>query len=136
MPYKSKEAQRAYVSQWKAEHPNEVKSHKKTEHRKIVDTKLFVGVDGEGGNIFICSPDGTVTKHHEYYLIRVGSHMLRSDNALGTHDILDFLVSLPYTDRNIYVSYFFEYDVTMILRDLSDERLDRLVHRENIMSAK
>lgn len=130
MPYKSKEAQRAYVNRWKTEHPDEVKTHKKTEHRKIVDTKLFVGVDGEGGNKFICWPDGTIVKHHEYYLIRVGSHMLRSDKALGTYDILDFLVSLPYTDRNIYVSYFFDYDVTMILRDLSDERLDRLVHRE------
>ena len=134
MPYKSKEKQKAYVANWKAANPDRIKAHKKTEHRKIVDTKVFVGVDGEGGNKFICSPDGTITKHHEYYLIRVGDHLLRSQQALSSHQILDFLTSIPYTDRNIYVAYFFDYDVSMILRDLPVERLDRLVHREKRQS--
>lgn len=130
MPYKSVEKRHEYVRQWKKEHPTATKLHAATRSRKEIDTKPFVGVDGEGGNIFICSPDGTVTKHHEYYLLRVGPHCLRSDRALTSYQILDFITTLPYEKRNIYVSYYFDYDVTMILRDLPLERLDRLVHRE------
>jgi len=78
--------------------------------------KSFVGVDGEGGNI-----DG----RHEYLLLRAGNHALETGNPLTYRQCLPFLASLPKTA--IYVSFFFDYDVTMICRHLPEQRLRRLL---------
>lgn len=88
-------------------------------------TRPFVGVDGEGGNIVEAG-----RKHHVYTLLRAGSRELfNSDgSALSSHQCLDFLSRLE--PGNIYVAFYFDYDVTMILRDLPQERLDRLFHAE------
>lgn len=81
--------------------------------------KPFTGVDGEGGNI-----DG----RHEYLLLRAGEHVLESGSPLTWRECLPFLASLP-SDR-IYVSFFFDYDVTMMLRGLPPERVARLLDIE------
>lgn len=129
MPYKSKEAKAKWQKGWKQNHPDAVKEHRKTYSRNHIDTKPFVGVDGEGGNIFVCTHSGEIEVRHEYYLIRAGAYSLSTGKDLRTREILEFLCGLP--NRNeVYVSYYFDYDVTMILRDLSDERLHRLTHRE------
>jgi len=86
----------------------------------------FCGVDGEGGNI----PDasalfGTV---HSYLLLRAGEFSLENRDGLGFEESADFLCSLP---RNrIYVAYFFDYDVTMMLKSLPKERVERVFRRD------
>lgn len=76
----------------------------------------FCGIDGEGGDI-----DG----RHEYLLLRAGEFVLEPGHPLSYFECLPFLADLP-KDR-IWVSYFFDYDVTMILRKLPRERLERLL---------
>ena len=81
--------------------------------------KPFVGVDGEGSG---------VDKHgrQQYRLLRAGEFELYADGApLSTLDCLEFLTGLD-ADAAIYVGFFFDYDTTMILRDLNQERRARL----------
>ena len=81
--------------------------------------KPFVGVDGEGSG---------VDEHgrQQYRLLRAGEYELYADGApLTTIDCLEFLTGLD-ADAAIYVGFFFDYDTTMILRDLNKERRARL----------
>ncbi len=78
----------------------------------------FVGVDGEGGDI-----DGV----HEYLLLRAGDHVVESGEPLTPYECLGFLADLP--KNAIYVSFAFDYDVTMIIRDLHPSRLELLFDR-------
>lgn len=70
--------------------------------------KRFVGVDGEGG---------TVNGYHSYYLLRAGDDYIYKHKPLSSYDCLEFLANLDTTDT-IYVSFFFDYDVTEIVRGL------------------
>lgn len=83
--------------------------------------KPFAGVDGEGGNI----PDGKGNVTHEYLLLRAGEHVLETGEVLTSAECLAFLCDLP--NDVIYVAFFFDYDVTMMLRDVPPERLARLL---------
>lgn len=91
-----------------------------TPYAKRAD-RPFVGVDGEGGTIppFL---------HQQYLLLRAGEHVLETGTALTTEECLEFLSTLP--DDVVYVSYFFDYDVTMICRGLPVEKVERLLDRE------
>jgi hypothetical protein len=84
--------------------------------RRGASRKPFVGVDGEGGNF---------DTGHEYMLLRAGNHALETGKPLTWQDCLPFLADLPKDVT--YVAYFFDYDVTMILRGLPPERLTRLL---------
>lgn len=90
-------------------------------------TAPFVGVDGEGG-------DRECDGRHVYFMLRAGEKVIRAkegeflNGRLSTWECLDFLCGLD--QGKIYVGFFFDYDVTKILEDLSDEKLDRLVHPE------
>jgi hypothetical protein len=77
----------------------------------------FVGCDGEG-----C---GTDDKGRQLYkLFRMGDRDIISDDHLSTYSLLNFICDAP---RNaIYVGFSFGYDVTMILRDLSETQQRRL----------
>src|SRR4051812_13939259 len=88
--------------------------------------RQFVGVDGEGGNL----PDG----RHVYLLLRAGGRTLETQQPLTSFQCLDFLSSLRGGFE--YVSYFFDYDVTMICRDLGIDRVARLLDREGRGHAK
>lgn len=81
----------------------------------------FVGVDGEGGNLI---QDGR--KRHVYTLMRAGDRELFNSDGrpLSSFQCLDFLSRLE--PGNVYVAFYFDYDVTMILRNLPEERLRRL----------
>lgn len=79
----------------------------------------FVGVDGEGGNI-----DGL----HKYLLLRAGNDAIEEPGGLSMSQSLGFLADLPSTSR-IYVSFAFDYDVTMMLRQASSNRWERLFNR-------
>src|SRR4051794_11600067 len=78
----------------------------------------FVGVDGEGGND---------DRRHYYYLLRAGQHVLETGKPLDVWECLEFLTRLP--KGPIYVSYFFDYDTTQILRSLPVEILGRILDR-------
>lgn len=107
----------------------------------------FAGVDGEGGNLYCPKCHGTgylnfftdeltvdcprclaLRTSHEYLLLRAGDHVLETGKPLRAAECLDFLSQLPH-DRE-YVSFFFDYDVAMILRELPEERLKRLLAPE------
>lgn len=78
-------------------------------------TRPFIGVDGEGA--------GTdAIGRQNFLLLRAGDMELFDDNnALGTRDCIEFLLSTPRDA--ILVGYYFTYDATQILRDLPTERL-------------
>lgn len=84
-------------------------------------TKRFIGVDGEGG---------TVNGHHSYYLLRAGEDYIYKQKPLSTYDCLEFLAGLDVTDK-IYVSFFFDYDVTQIVRGLPLYVLNQFFDRES-----
>jgi DNA-directed RNA polymerase subunit RPC12/RpoP len=83
----------------------------------------FLAIDGEGGGV-------NEYGQQNYLLLTAWEetgepHVLFKDNErLTTIDCLEFIVSLP--KRKNIVGFHFDYDVTMILRDLTAERLVRL----------
>lgn len=100
-------------------------SYKRARYRENVPLKPFVGVDGEGR-------DDPSTGRHDYFMLRAGTETIsprEGESRLRTSDVLDFLSSLPTS--NLYVSYFFDYDVTKILEDLSWTKLAKLTNRES-----
>lgn len=85
-----------------------------------MQSRDFIGVDGEGGG-----KDDRGRQH--YLLLRAGDELLFDNNRpLTTIECLEFLTSLD--PKHIYVAYYFDYDVTQILRDLSAAKRDRLCH--------
>lgn len=85
----------------------------------------FCGVDGEGGNI--PDPDTLFGTKHSYLLLRAGEFKVENDTGLSFSQCADFLCDLP--DDRIYVAYFFDYDVTMLLQNLPSERVQRVFNR-------
>jgi hypothetical protein len=82
----------------------------------------FVGVDGEGGNL--------ENGYHAYFLLRAGESYVvprEGNKRLTSRECLGFLADLP--PDNIYVAYFFDYDVTKILEDVAWSKLDELTNR-------
>lgn len=72
----------------------------------------FVGIDGEGWN----------NEHgrHIYTMICTSTNAgVINARGLPTEQCLAFISSLPLVKQQYYVSYFFDYDVTMILQDLT-----------------
>jgi hypothetical protein len=117
MPSNFADYQREYMRQYRA------RGADKSTRRSARLTREFIGVDGEGGNF-------DDSGYHAYFLLTVGEESIvpSPGNArLTTWECLDFLSRLdPHKE---YVSYFFDYDVTKILEDLSWERLTRLMDR-------
>lgn len=93
-------------------------------HDGGAEPREFRGVDGEGGNV----PEaGTLFgTRHQYLSLRAGPDLLETGNPLGWEECLSFLSSLD--PAYLYVSYFFDYDVTMIIRTLPEERARRLLY--------
>lgn len=82
--------------------------------------KAFAGVDGEGGNI---------NGKHEYLILRAGEYLLETGEPLTPYDCFAFLSDLP---RNVvYVSFAFDYDVTMMIRSLPPGKVKRLFDRQS-----
>lgn len=82
--------------------------------------KPFIGIDGEGGD----DTEG----HHQYYLLTAGEWKIATGKPLTPQECLGFIAALP--PDVYYVGYFFDYDVTMILRGLPPEKIARLFDRE------
>lgn len=119
MPHKDPNARAAYRKNYNQLH-REVRNvqHRDAAHARKVP-QPFIGIDGEGGEI-----DG----RHEYLLLRAGDKVLETGKPLHTLECLKFIYQLPTQYK--YVSYFFTYDVTMILRDLPIAKIKDLLNRE------
>lgn len=99
--------------------------------RRLYDTasnpniREFRGVDGEGGNV---AEEGTLFgSRHQYLSLRSGAGLLETGKPLQWEECFNFLVSQPA--YHIDVSYFFDYDVTMMIRTMPEERARRLLNR-------
>lgn len=93
-------------------------------HRPKKDSgKPFVGIDGEGG--YLSDPE-----RQEYLLLRAGEQYVESkERSLTLGECLNFLCDLPRDV--IYVSYAFDYDVTMMFRELPRYIIRKLLDRES-----
>lgn len=111
------------VNDYEAKRRVERSDYKREYYSRTHPFKSFVGVDGEGRN----TPDG----RHAYFMLRAGGGTLYprdGEERLRTSDCLEYLCNLPPT--HTYVAFFFDYDVTKILEDLSFKKFDKLVHRQ------
>jgi len=73
----------------------------------------FVGVDGEGWTDSF--------QDHHYMMLLAGTDYLYTGEPLRSEECLLFLSQLWQIPNQYYVSFFFDYDVTMILRDMVKE---------------
>lgn len=90
--------------------------------KRYRDNQEFRGVDGEGGNV---PEDGTLFGvRHQYLSLRCGPELLETGQPLTYHECFAFLADQPPDYQ--YVAYFFDYDVTMMIRTLP-ERIARLL---------
>lgn len=97
-----------------------------TDPEKNRSLREFRGIDGEGGNV--PEPGTLFGTRHQYLSLRAGEHLLELGRPLTYEDCFTFLTMLPKWHEN--VAYFFDYDVTMMIRTMPEERADRLLHRE------
>jgi len=116
-PEKRREYQRAYYPGYRREKPELTAQHDRSRKlsTKVTGTKghRFVGVDGEGWT----DENGI----HHYMCLVAGEHVLYTGQPLRTYEILGWIVRLAdlFPDRStVLVGFFFDYDVTMILRDI------------------
>lgn len=78
----------------------------------------FAGVDGEGGN---------VNGRHEYLMLAMGTDVLYLGYPLTYKEVFPWMAT---RDTKLeYVSYSFNYDVTMICKDLPPEVVAQLLDR-------
>lgn len=94
--------------------------YKRTRNETKHKRRPFAAVDGEGGG------RGDT---HELYVLRAGDRELYTGRPLSTETCLTFLESLSRDYR--YISYFFGYDVGMIVKDVPQETLQELRDRES-----
>lgn len=79
-------------------------------HERSMRKHRFIGVDGEGWT--------DSSGQHHYMTFTVGDKTLYTGKPLRMVEIFEFLSDFPVEKNLYYVSYFFDYDVTMILREL------------------
>jgi hypothetical protein len=93
--------------------------------KKFPENREFRGVDGEGGNV----PEDSVLfgERHQYLSLRVGPDLLETGKPLTWEDCFAFLADQSHS--YIYVAYFFDYDVTMMIRTLPEEIAKKLLNR-------
>ena len=119
MPYKNPADRKA----WNVAYAQRIKGTPKHKASQLAKKPIrtFIGVDGEGGTL-------VPGERQEYLLLRAGKHVLETGSPLTADECLSFLADLP--TGVIYVAYAFNYDVTMMLRDLPMPKLKRLLDRE------
>jgi len=90
----------------------------------------FVACDGEG---YITDEVRAIQDdlfwqrgiRQEYGLLRMGKALLYTGKGLSSEECLQFIVDQP--TRRTYIGYYFDYDVTMLLRDLPSHVLRRIL---------
>jgi hypothetical protein len=93
--------------------------------RKYQDNLEFRGVDGEGGNV--PDADALFGNKHQYLSLRVGPNLLETGEPLSWEECFRFLAE--QSPNYIYVAYFFDYDVTMMIRTLPKSVASKLINR-------
>lgn len=110
------EAQRAARRAWNERNPEYVKEDRRRWKRTLVGKRMrkhtFLAIDGEGW---------TTDGRHGYHMIvtSLPNVYVTSPTPLTSEESLAFIASLPHQDHRYNVSFFFDYDVTMILRDMA-----------------
>lgn len=112
------EYDREYSQKYRDDHPKEIAHKRRSQSIATTSKTPFAGVDGEGA---------TINGRHEYMMLRAGTELLFTGKPLGPRECLEFLADLD--PGFIYVSFFFDYDVTMMLRDLREDRVRHLLDR-------
>lgn len=102
-----------------------------TSTRQLYDKKYprnreFRGVDGEGGNV--PDPDTLFGERHHYLSLRIGPELLKTGQPLNWRECFEFMCDQPVYGY-IDVAYFFDYDVTMIIRSLPEKVARKLLDR-------
>jgi hypothetical protein len=87
----------------------------------------FRGVDGEGGNVQ--EPGTLFGTRHQYLSLRCGPDLLETGQPLDWRECFTFLADQP-SRGYIYVAYFFDYDVTMMIRTLPKRIAKQLLSRD------
>lgn len=82
----------------------------------------FQGIDGEGAGI-------DASGRQIYRLLVAGDAILNNPAGISTVEALEFLLSRPR--RPIMVGYYFDYDTTMILRDVEERYIRRIFERRD-----
>ena len=98
---------------------------RRRKYRKNKSVGKFVAIDGEAF---------TVGDRHYYAMIgaSTGDYIYRED-GLTTFDCVNFLLNLKKKTRgNKYIGFAFNYDVNMIVGDLSEPELLRLWHTGSV----
>ena len=84
----------------------------------------FIGLDGEGW--------GKDSVGRQNYMMMCSSHeptsVLYTGERLTTYECLEFILEQP--KEGILVGFSFGYDISMILRDLTKERVDKLFEKK------
>lgn len=88
---------------------------KKTLVTKRMTHHSFLAIDGEGWT--------PLNGEHEYTMIVTSdpAHLLYTGKPLTTLECLAFIADIPHVKNRYNVSFYFDYDVTMILRDMARE---------------
>lgn len=112
---KRKAQMREASARYRARHPEAKRATDKAQRDKVRAVRPIIGIDSEG-----------VDTDNGHQLVLIGAstgdvQMDRDGDGLRTEDILDkFMLPLLLENRNaIFVSYGFDYDVRMIMRDIS-----------------
>lgn len=137
MVYKDPEKQRQYMKTWRENNKSKraatnvryVQSGwqklygNKPVKQNLSMTLPFAGCDGEG----VTLENG----YHAYNMLRMGDNFLRAPKGAKRLHSLNLLNFICDQDPDqIYVGYFFNYDVTKILEDLPIPKIERLMKRE------
>lgn len=97
-------------------YPNKKRIERKRWKKTLVGKRMlkhtFLGIDGEGW---------TTNNEHNYHMIVTSdpTMYISSETPLSTVDSLRFIANIPRVQNRHIVAYFFDYDVTMILRDIA-----------------
>jgi hypothetical protein len=103
---------------------------KRTNHPKKSETPIeFVGVDGEGINVFVVNADGECWKEHRYVLFGVGESQIQDVTGLKWHQIFAHLYT-QYQPGVAYVGFFLGYDFTQTFKTLPEGRAAMLLTSE------
>lgn len=87
--------------------------------QRELESRPFIGWDGEGYRSFVVSESGDTEVAHHYMLFGCSTGQYISGRDLSTRDIFELILYVGRDNPDAFhVGFSFEYDVNMILRDL------------------
>lgn len=103
---------------------------KRTHHaRKSEKPVEFVGVDGEGINVFVADSEGNIWREHRYVLFGVGENQIEDVRGLHWKDIFQHAYD-NYKPGTAFVGFFLGYDFSQIFKSLPENRAHILLTAE------